>query len=56
MIYESCLYLQNPYFRLENMYKPNILVNKTLDYDIVQQVTLTLYVQVCKTKKFEILN
>ncbi|XP_058256212.1 cadherin-related family member 5 isoform X2 [Hemibagrus wyckioides] len=35
----------NPYFRLENMYKPNILVNKTLDYDIVQQVTLTLYVQ-----------
>ncbi|XP_026786191.1 cadherin-related family member 5 isoform X2 [Pangasianodon hypophthalmus] len=35
----------NPYFRLENMYKPNILVNKTLDYDVVQQVTLTLYVQ-----------
>ncbi|KAI5101360.1 cadherin-related family member 5-like, partial [Silurus meridionalis] len=35
----------NPYFRLENMYKPNILVNKTLDYDIIQQVTLTLYVQ-----------
>ncbi|KAF5906097.1 cadherin-related family member 5-like isoform X1, partial [Clarias magur] len=35
----------NPYFRLENMYKPNILVNKTLDYEIIQQVTLTLYVQ-----------
>ncbi|GAA6073031.1 cadherin-related family member 5 isoform X1 [Tachysurus ichikawai] len=35
----------NPYFRLENMYKPNILVNKTLDYEVVQQVTLTLYVQ-----------
>ncbi|TTA54980.1 Cadherin-related family member 5 [Bagarius yarrelli] len=35
----------NPYFRLENMYKPNILVNKTLDYDVIQQVTLTLYVQ-----------
>ncbi|KAM9460851.1 cadherin-related family member 5 isoform 2-T3 [Clarias gariepinus] len=35
----------NPYFRLESMYKPNILVNKTLDYEIIQQVTLTLYVQ-----------
>ncbi|XP_060797894.1 cadherin-related family member 5 [Neoarius graeffei] len=35
----------NPYFRLENMYKPNILVNKTLDYDVIQQVKLTLYVQ-----------
>ncbi|XP_017332859.1 cadherin-related family member 5 isoform X2 [Ictalurus punctatus] len=35
----------NPYFRLENMYKPNILVNKTLDFDVIQQVTLTLYVQ-----------
>ncbi|XP_036443275.1 cadherin-related family member 5 [Colossoma macropomum] len=35
----------NMYFRLESMYKPNILVNKTLDYDVVQQVTLTLYVQ-----------
>ncbi|XP_072517051.1 cadherin-related family member 5 isoform X2 [Salminus brasiliensis] len=35
----------NMYFRLESMYKPNILVNKILDYDAVQQVTLILYVQ-----------
>ncbi|XP_022525706.2 cadherin-related family member 5 isoform X2 [Astyanax mexicanus] len=35
----------NMYFRLESIYKPNILVNKVLDYDVVQQVTLTLYVQ-----------
>lgn len=48
MIYGTRLYLQNPYFRLESMYKPNILVNKTLDYDVILQVTLTLYVQVCK--------
>ncbi|XP_062869463.1 cadherin-related family member 5 [Trichomycterus rosablanca] len=27
------------------MYKPNILVNKILDYDVIQQVTMTLYVQ-----------
>lgn len=50
-IYDTCLSLQNPYFRLENMYKPNILVNKTLDYDVIQQVTLTLYVQVCKDRQ-----
>lgn len=47
---EPVWFLQNPYFRLENMYKPNILVNKTLDYDVIQQVTLTLYVQVCKDR------
>ncbi|XP_057202820.1 cadherin-related family member 5 isoform X2 [Triplophysa rosa] len=35
----------NRYFRLESMYTPKILVNKVLDYDVVQQVKLILYVQ-----------
>ncbi|XP_066504295.1 cadherin-related family member 5 isoform X2 [Hoplias malabaricus] len=35
----------NMYFRLESTYKPNILMNKILDYDVIQQVILTLYVQ-----------
>ncbi|XP_051504515.1 cadherin-related family member 5 isoform X3 [Myxocyprinus asiaticus] len=33
------------YFRLETMYTPSILVNKVLDYDVIQQVKLTLNVQ-----------
>lgn len=40
--------LQNRYFRLETMYTPNILVNKVLDYDVIQQVKLILYAQVCE--------
>ncbi|XP_056605997.1 cadherin-related family member 5 isoform X1 [Triplophysa dalaica] len=32
-------------FRLESIYTPKILVNKVLDYDVVQQVKLILYVQ-----------
>ncbi|XP_076879552.1 cadherin-related family member 5 isoform X2 [Brachyhypopomus gauderio] len=35
----------NTYFRLESVYKPNILVNKVLDYDVIQQVAFTLFVQ-----------
>ncbi|XP_073693494.1 cadherin-related family member 5 [Garra rufa] len=35
----------NRYFRLETMYTPNILVNKILDYDVIQQVKMILYVQ-----------
>ncbi|KAL1270723.1 hypothetical protein QQF64_029739 [Cirrhinus molitorella] len=35
----------NRYFRLETMYTPNILVNKVLDYDVIQQVKMILYVQ-----------
>ncbi|KAI2662240.1 Cadherin-related family member 5 [Labeo rohita] len=36
---------ENRYFRLETMYTPNILVNKVLDYDVIQQVKMILYVQ-----------
>ncbi|XP_043099355.1 cadherin-related family member 5 isoform X2 [Puntigrus tetrazona] len=35
----------NKYFRLETMYTPSILVNRILDYDVIQQVKLILYVQ-----------
>lgn len=30
------------------MYTPNILVNKVLDYDVIQQVKMILYAQVCE--------
>jgi len=30
------------------MYTPKILVNKVLDYDVIQQVKLLLYAQVCE--------
>lgn len=38
------------------MYTSNILVNKVLDYDVIQQVKLILYVQVCEIVLFELLE
>ncbi|KAK1798456.1 hypothetical protein P4O66_006747 [Electrophorus voltai] len=37
--------LQNAHFRLESMHKPSILVNKFLDYDVIQHFSFTLFVQ-----------
>ncbi|XP_065117701.1 cadherin-related family member 5 isoform X1 [Paramisgurnus dabryanus] len=45
VLYYSIEPTLNRYFRLETMYTPRILVNKVLDYDVVQQVKFTLYVQ-----------
>ncbi|KAK9972639.1 hypothetical protein ABG768_025930 [Culter alburnus] len=45
VLYYSMEPTVNRYFRLETMYTPNILVNKVLDYDVVQQVKLILYAQ-----------
>ncbi|TRY90727.1 hypothetical protein DNTS_016559 [Danionella cerebrum] len=45
LLYYSMEPTVNRYFRLETMYTPNILVNKVLDYDVIQQVNLVLYVQ-----------
>ncbi|XP_026868847.2 cadherin-related family member 5 isoform X2 [Electrophorus electricus] len=35
----------NAHFRLESMHKPSILVNKFLDYDVIQHFSFTLFVQ-----------
>ncbi|XP_058638446.1 cadherin-related family member 5 isoform X2 [Onychostoma macrolepis] len=45
VLYYSMEPTVNRYFRLETMYIPSILVNKILDYDVIQQVKLILYVQ-----------
>uniref|UniRef100_A0A9J8CXW2 Cadherin domain-containing protein n=1 Tax=Cyprinus carpio carpio TaxID=630221 RepID=A0A9J8CXW2_CYPCA len=45
VLYYSMEPTVNRYFRLETMYTPNILVNKILDYDVIQQVKLILHVQ-----------
>ncbi|XP_051984254.1 cadherin-related family member 5-like [Xyrauchen texanus] len=45
VLYYSMEPTVNRYFRLETMYIPSILVNKVLDYDVVQQVKLILNVQ-----------
>ncbi|XP_016308637.1 cadherin-related family member 5-like [Sinocyclocheilus anshuiensis] len=45
VLYYSMEPAVNTYFRLETMYTPSILVNKILDYDVIQQVKLILYVQ-----------
>ncbi|XP_077057743.1 cadherin-related family member 5 [Siphateles boraxobius] len=45
VLYYSIEPTLNRYFRLETMYTPNILVNKVLDYDVIQQVKLILYAQ-----------
>ncbi|XP_039546930.1 cadherin-related family member 5 isoform X1 [Pimephales promelas] len=45
VLYYSIEPTLNRYFRLENMYTPKILVNKVLDYDVIQQVKLLLYAQ-----------
>ncbi|XP_052456746.1 cadherin-related family member 5-like isoform X2 [Carassius gibelio] len=45
VLYYSMEPTENRYFRLETMYTPNILVNKILDYDVIQQVKLILHVQ-----------
>ncbi|KTF81273.1 hypothetical protein cypCar_00045389 [Cyprinus carpio] len=45
LIAKKGLDFENRYFRLETMYTPNILVNKILDYDVIQQVKLILHVQ-----------
>ncbi|XP_056089146.1 cadherin-related family member 5 [Rhinichthys klamathensis goyatoka] len=45
VLYYSIEPTLNRYFRLENMYTPKILVNKVLDYDVIQQVKLILYAQ-----------
>ncbi|XP_067309551.1 cadherin-related family member 5 isoform X2 [Pseudorasbora parva] len=45
VLYYSMEPTLNRYFRLETMYTPNILVNKVLDYDVIQQVKLILYAQ-----------
>lgn len=42
--------LQSKYFRLQTENYPKLLVQKIVEYDVIQKMTLILYVQVCALK------